>query len=90
MEGRFRWWVNKHARPLVLDFDDRTVSQIFQELKNAVLIFNVDSSKGLRALAEEAAADYEGEILIVELTVSTISYVAFKQRLPQIRPIPGC
>jgi hypothetical protein len=42
---------------------------IFQEMANALLIFNVDGNGKLREVAEDVARDYEGDTIIVEVKV---------------------
>jgi len=55
---RFANWVQKHSRPLVLDFDDRSIKDIFQKQKSAVVLFNKDNSEELRNELSEASAAY--------------------------------
>jgi hypothetical protein len=40
LTDKFSNWVNKHSRPLVLEFDDRTIKDIFQKQKDAIVLFN--------------------------------------------------
>lgn len=61
--------MKKYSQPFVLDFNERTVHMIFQEMANALLIFNVDGNGKLREVAEDVARDYEGDTIIVEVKV---------------------
>lgn len=48
-------WVSSNDRPLVLPFDDRTISSVFHEGLDAITLYNVKSSKELSAIFNEAA-----------------------------------
>lgn len=66
---KFEAWVLKHSRPLVLDFDERTIKDIFQKQKSAVILFNKENSEDLKKKLSDASGAYEGDLLFVELTV---------------------
>ena len=65
----FSSWIAKHSRPLVLDFDERTIKDIFQKQKSAVIIFNKENSAELKSTLSEASSTSEADVLFVELTV---------------------
>ena len=48
-------WVSDNDRPLVLPFDDRTIGSVFQEGKDAILLYNSKSNKEFTANFNEAA-----------------------------------
>lgn len=40
-------WITKNQRPLVVPFDERTISDVFSSKKIAAVLFNADDSKDL-------------------------------------------
>jgi hypothetical protein len=62
LEGKFSWWLNKYSRPLVVDFDERTIGAIFRSSRSAIVLFNTDKSEELRntltSVAKDSEADY--------------------------------
>ena len=75
----FAAWVSKHSRPLVLDFDERTIKDVFQKQKSAVIIFNKENDDGLKATLSEASSTFEGDLLFVELTPENEHYERFAE-----------
>lgn len=84
---KFEAWVLKHSRPLVLDFDERTIKDIFQKQKSAVILFNKENSEDLKKKLSDASGAYEGDLLFVELTVRYLVIPAWKWALRAIRRV---
>lgn len=59
----------KYSKPLVLEFDHSVVKKIFQDARNAIIIFNGGSSNKLKKIAEKVAEKYQGSTVIAEIMV---------------------
>lgn len=57
---KFAAWVGKHSRPLVLEFDDRTIKDIFQKQKSSVILFNKDNTEALKTKLSDASEKSDG------------------------------
>jgi len=79
LTDKFTSWVSKHSRPLVLDFDDRTIKDIFQKQKSAIVIFNQEKSAALSKIINDASNDYEGDAIFVELSPENEHYNRFAE-----------
>jgi len=79
LTDKFTSWVSKHSRPLVLDFDERTIKDIFQKQKSAVIVFNQDKSEALTKIINDASNDYEGDSIFVEVTPDNEHYSRFAE-----------
>lgn len=75
----FEAWAQKHSRPLVLDFDDRAIKDIFQKQKNAIVLFNKENQNRLVEILREVANSHSGETLFVEITADNEHYNRFAQ-----------
>lgn len=81
IEGRFSWWINKYSRPLVVDFDERTIGSIFRTQKSAIILFNAEKSDELNTVLETVAGQHEGEFLFTEILVKNTFDSAWKRTL---------
>jgi len=79
LTDKFTSWVSKHSRPQVLDFDERTIKDIFQKQKNAIVVFNQDKSEALTKIMNDASNDYEGDAIFVEVTPDNEHYSRFAE-----------
>lgn len=70
VEGRFSWWVGKYSRPLIVDFDDRTIGSIFRDQKNAIILFNSLKSEELTSILTTAAGASESELIFSQIAVT--------------------
>lgn len=76
---RFASWVAKHSRPQLLEFDERTIKDIFQKQKSAVILFNKDNSEDLKKRFSEASGASEADVVFVELTPENEHYERFAE-----------
>lgn len=60
LNEKFQWWVNKFSRPLVSDFDHRTINDIFRFQKNAIILFNTNKNETLKNLLETVSESHQG------------------------------
>jgi len=77
LEGRFSWWVNKYSRPLVVDFDDRTIGAIFRSSRSAIVLFNTDKSEELKDVLTSAAKNSEADFVFTEIIPSNDHFTKF-------------
>lgn len=47
IDGDLKAWLQKHDRPLVVTFDDRTIGEMFSAGKRGIVLFNGDSNNVL-------------------------------------------
>lgn len=76
LSNDFTKWLAKYSQPLVREFDHSVVKQIFQNARNAIIIFDNLNSGKMARIAEKVAEKYGGNTIITELRVITEFYIA--------------
>ena len=68
VDESFKAWIENNERPIVLPFDERTISSVFHQGKDAVCFFNSKDSKETANTFKEAAEKYTEEKSDVKFT----------------------
>ncbi len=85
IKDTFAGWLKKYSRPFVVNFDDRTIGEVFHKKRTAVVLFNTDKSAKLKEVATQVASTFEGDVVFTEILVSHQLILAIKRTLQQIR-----